>query len=131
MPEEIRNGRYAGQLFLFTTLVAISIFLLKYILQVSFIHDTIWYILLYVLFQTLFSFWIIGLGIQKSQESFIKYTMTATIIRLTLSLLIIFVALQLGINHRLSFVLNFLITYFIFLIFELISLLANLRANSK
>lgn len=129
MPEGIKRSRYIWLLFLFTAVVAIVISLLKYVIQVPYIHDMVWYILLFILFQTLISVWITYLGARKSQQALVKYALAATVIRLTLSILVIFIALQIGVDHRLSFALNFLIVYFTFLAFELISLLATLRAN--
>lgn len=124
-----KKGKDLWQLCLFTAIVAVVIFLLKYIIRVTYIHDTIWYILLFVLFQTFFSVWVSHIGVQKSHQAFVKYALVATVVRLTLSIVFVFVALQLGVAHRLSFVVNFLIMYFAFLVFEIISLLTTLRAN--
>lgn len=129
MPQGVKKSKYTWLLLLFTAVVAFIIFLLKYVFLVPYVHDMIWYIFLFILFQTLISVWTNHLGTRKSQQALVKYALAATVIRLTLSILVIFIALQIGVDHRLSFVLNFLILYFTFLTFELISLLTTLRAN--
>ncbi len=129
MSQPLMKSRYLRQLGLFTAAVAAIIFLLKHIFQLSFLHAFIWYILLFIFLQTLISAWMIQKGARKSQQSMVKNALAATAVRLTLSILIIFIALQAGVANRVSFVLSFLIMYFTFLIFELISLLTTLRAN--
>lgn len=103
--------------------------MLRYVLHVPFVHPLIGYIWLLVFGQMLISFWLIYTGARNSPHAVVRYALLATVVRLVLSIAVIFVALQQGVDQRVSFVLNFLTVYFAFLVFELISLLTTLRAN--
>ena len=116
-------------LLLFTAVVVILLAVLQYALSVSFIHESVWYIVLFVFVLTSLSLIVSQRGAQKSQEAVVKNVMGGTVIRFTLSILAIYIALKLGIPNRMSFVVNFMAVYFVFLAFELYSLLTTLRAN--
>ena len=110
-------------------MVAILLALLKYGFTVSYLHDSLWYIVLFVFVLTALSLIVSQRGGRRSPEAVVKYVMGGTVIRFTLSTAAIFIALKMGIPDRVPFVVNFMAVYFVFLAFELYSLLTTLRAN--
>ncbi|MEM9832337.1 MAG: hypothetical protein AAF944_17020 [Bacteroidota bacterium] len=119
----------ALSLLLFTTSIILPLAVFKYALHVSWLHNTLWYIVSFVFVLTAISL-LLGLkGVRESQEAVVKYVMGATLIRLTLSIIAIYVALKIGVSERLTFVLNFMTVYLVFLAFELYSLLTTLRPH--
>ena len=98
-------------------------------LQVSFLHWTIWYIVGFIFIQSLISLAIGYRGLRKSQQAFVTHALGSTVVRLVLSVIALYIALKMGVDDRVRFVLNFMAVYFVFLIFELYSLLTTLRAN--
>lgn len=109
--------------------MAASLGSLKYGFGVTFIHDTVWYMLLFLAPLMLLSLALGWRGGQRSREALVHYVLGGTVIRLVLSVIGIYVALQLGVADRLTFVLNFMTLYFIFLTFEIYGLMTTLRAN--
>ena len=116
-------------LLLFTVAVVLILALLTYGFEVPYLHQALWYIVLFVFVLTALSLLVSQRGAQKSQEAVVKYVMGGTVIRFTLSILAIYIALKTGIPDRVTFVVNFMIMYFVFLAFELYSLLTTLRPN--
>ena len=113
----------------FATTIALLLAVLKYGWHPAFLHDTLWYIVLFVFTLTLLSL-LAGLrGSRRSPESLVKYVLGGTVLRLVLSVIAIYLALRIGLSDRLTFVLNFMAVYFVFLAFEIYSLLTTLRAN--
>lgn len=104
--------------------------LLKYVLHASYLHEALWYIVAFVFILTALSLLLSHRGGQ-SPEALVKYALGGTVIRLTLSIIAIYVALRLGVDDRLTFVLNFMAVYFVFLAFEIYGLLSTLRPNSE
>ncbi len=105
--------------------------MLKYGFRAAFIHDAIWYIVAFVFILTALSLWLGQRGGRQSPESLVKYALIGTLLRLVLSVVAIYIALRLNIADRLSFVLNFMAVYFVFLAFEIYGLLTTLRPNSE
>ncbi len=116
-------------LLFFTASAVLLLAGLKYMLHISWLHDTLWYIILFVFVLTAISLLLGQWGMRKSQEAVVKYVMGATLIRFTLSIIAVYVVLKMGVPDRLSFALNFMGVYFVFLAFELYSLLTTLRPN--
>ena len=95
----------------------------------AYLHDTLWYIIAFVFGLTFLSL-VLGLrAARKSPETIVHYALGGTVVRLVLSVIVIYVALRIGVADRLWFVLNFMAVYFVFLAFEIYSLLTTLRAN--
>ena len=113
----------------FTVGVTLLLVLLKYGGGASFLHDSLWYILLFVFALTLLSLLAAIRGSRQSAESVVIYVLGGTVARLLLSVIAIYLTLRAGISERLEFVLNFMAVYFVFLAFEIYSLLTTLRAN--
>jgi hypothetical protein len=57
--------------------------------------------------------------------------MAGTVFRFLLSIIAIFFALYLGVNQTVIFVVNFMIAYLLFVVFEIYTLITNLRPDSE
>lgn len=114
----------------FTAGIVLVLALLKYGLHASYLHEALWYIVAFVFILTALSLLLSQRGGQ-APEALVKYALGGTVIRLTLSIIAIYVALRLGVDDRLTFVLNFMTVYFVFLAFEIYGLLTTLRPNSE
>ena len=112
-------------------MIALLLASLKYGFRVGFIHETIWYIVAFVFTLTALSLWLGQRGGRQSRESLVQYALGGTVLRLVLSVIAIYITLRLGIADRLSFVLNLMGVYFVFLAFEVYGLLTTLRPNSE
>ncbi len=115
------------QLLLLTVVIILLVISLKYGLRASFVHDTVWYILAFIVTLTAFSLWLGLLGGSKSPELVVPFVLGGTVLRLILSAIGIYVALRLGVPDRLAFVLNFMAVYFVYLTFEIYGLLSHWR----
>lgn len=109
--------------------MAASLGSLKYGFGVTFIHDTVWYMLLFLASLMLLSLALGWRGGQRSREALVYYVLGGTVIRLVLSVIGVYVALQLGVADRLMFVLNFMTLYLVFLFFEVYYLLTKSPTN--
>ena len=105
--------------------------MLKYGFRVVFIHDAIWYIVAFVFALTALSLWLGHRGGNQSSESLVKYALGGTVLRLVLSVIAIYIALRVGIADRLSFVLNFMGVYLVFLALEVYTLIVATKENTK
>ncbi len=114
----------------FTAGIVFTLTLLKYGLHSSYLHEALWYIVAFVFFLTALSLLLSQYG-GRAPEALVKYALGGTVIQLTLSIIAIYVALRLGVDDRLTFVLNFMAVYFVFLAFEIYGLLTTLRPNSE
>ena len=120
--------RYIG----FIAFLAILIAFFQQILNSSFIHPAIWYILLFFsvigILSHLFTTW--GMK-QKSTQLFMTSTFGSMVIKLLGSILFIFIYLAFQPSNHFWFVINFFLLYFFFMAFEIYYLLHNLRAPKK
>ena len=111
------------------TLVITAVVAILITLGATFLHETIWYIIGFIFIQSVISLAIGYRGLRKSQQAFVTHALGSTVVRLVLSVVALYIALKMGVDDRLRFVLNFMAVYFVFLVFELYSLLTTLRAN--
>ena len=102
---------------------------LRYGWGFPYFHDTLWYMIAFIFSLTFLSLFMGLRASRKSPEAVVQYALGGTVVRLTLSIIAIYVALRVGVTDRLLFVLNFMVVYFVFLAFEIYSLLTTLRAN--
>lgn len=64
-----------------------------------------------------------------TKENLAQYLLGITVLRLLVCAIYAAIMIYLGIENKLIWVANFFILYILFLVFELISVVANLRAN--
>ena len=108
--------------FAFYILVIIGSAFLNY-LDIKFLHPIILIIVFYNLFMDFFFKWLNNFFNSPGVNQII----ISTIFRFLFSILFIFVSIYSGIENVFLFVINFLVVYLLFIIFEISILLLNLR----
>jgi Fe2+ transport system protein B len=93
------------------------------------IHLLVWWVLLFFAVLTLLTGIFVLWGARKFKKSFTAFFFTAMIIRFFASVIFITVAVVAGIQAVLLFVANFFVLYLCFQVFEITSLVTNLRAH--
>lgn len=116
------------KLLIFTLLLSGAVFFMQY-LELPFIHQYIWYIIGFFFIQSLLTTFIAGKGIKKNSVNFPPFYFMSMILRLVLTIILAFVFIAIQTPDLNVFVGNFLILYLLFLIFEIYSLLTNLRPD--
>ncbi len=103
----------------------------EYLLSSQYRHPYWWLFLVFFVFLGYISKQILEHSQKDSQTKFSMYYLSTMIIRLLLSVLLISILLFRETDSKLFLVLNFLIIYLLYFVFEIYYLLANLQANSK
>jgi hypothetical protein len=112
-------------LFLFLITVAEDQF------HLNFFHVHKWFLLIFFFLLNLLTTAFIHLGINKNKENLAVFYFGAMIFRFFISLMVAFVFIYKGVDEKVMFVINFFVFYLLFLMFEIYSLLTNLRPNFK
>ena len=120
----------------FLALFGLTIVLLSVVYAVKYfypaiIYDYTIYFLIYFFFLSLLNHQFIRFALKNKGGEFTSFYFVSMLIRFFLSIIIIFVVIYLDREQAISASLNFLILYFIYLAFEVISLVRNLRSNSN
>ncbi|WP_162054094.1 hypothetical protein [Pontibacter pamirensis] len=95
------------------------------------VHPLIWYTLLFFIFITGFTYYLIELGNKNDPGSLHVYYLASMGFRMVLSIGVVLLYVYFFKENRLMFVFNFFALYFLFTGFEVYSLLSNLRPNLK
>ena len=95
------------------------------------LHPHTWWVLAYNLLLCMMSYFLVKKGMAGDHYDFHNAFIGNTTIRLLLSAILFLVYFLNVKENRLSFVITFFVFYFIYTVFEITSLLANLRSNSK
>jgi hypothetical protein len=117
-------------LFIFTLVLLLLALLSREVLLLHFIHPTAEFIILFLFLQALLTLFLTKLGL-RDKSRFSLYYMAATVFRFLLSIIVIFFALYLGVNQAVIFIVNFMIAYLLFVVFEIYTLITNLRPDSE
>lgn len=95
------------------------------------LHSYIWYILVFFVFITGFTYYLTQLGYKNDPENFQVYYFASMGFRMVLSIGVVGLYAWFFEEGRLQFVFNFFALYFLFTGFEIYSLLANLRPHLR
>ena len=95
------------------------------------LHSYIWYMLVFFVFITGFTYYLTQLGYKNDPDNFQVYYFASMGFRMVLSLGVVALYAWFYQEGRLQFVFNFFALYFLFTGFEIYSLLANLRPHLK
>ena len=117
-------------LFIFTFSLLLLTMLSREVLLVPFIHPAAELIILFLFLQAVLTLFLTKLGLHDKGR-FSLYYMAATAFRFLLSIIVIFFALYLGVNQSTIFIVNFMIAYLLFVVFEIYTLITNLRPDSE
>ena len=93
------------------------------------LHSYTWWIYLYHIGLTIVSFLMISTGIKKGGLDFVNYFMGVMAIRLLISCIGLFLYFFLVKTDLANFVITFFALYFFYTLFEIKTLLTNLRQN--
>ncbi len=111
--------------------IAGIVYSLQNFIMPELIHESVWKVLSFFALLV----WASGLFVQYlmklSKENSSNILLGATVIRFIASAGFVAILLVLGVENKILFVANFFAIYFLFLLFDIYSLMANLRPHSK
>lgn len=119
------------QLLIGTVLLAILIYLLKQLLPGDWIHEKIWAIILFYSVLTALTGLVSIYFLKKDKLNSVSIILGSAVFRLLVSLAFVLVALWGGDKNILWFVINFFTIYLLYLLFDIYSLITNLRLHLK
>ena len=119
--------------YLFTAVILTAVFLLGYYLLNdlffrTYLHPQFPVMILFFFFQSMVISWMLRAA-EKDQENFPLYALGSIIFRFVTGILLIVVFWIAGVTNLTPLLIQFMGVYLIYLIFELIVVLANLRRN--
>lgn len=115
-----------------TAAVAVLVLLLKALNVTTAIHEGIWSIIIFSAF--------VGIGVAVINMYFVTKTdgsnniavfLGTTLFRMLLSIIYVTVHFFQGLENELIWIANFFVVYLFYLVFEIHSIISNLRANSN
>jgi hypothetical protein len=119
------------KLLILSFFIAGLVYLISEVFQLPWIHGSIWKIISFFLILTwltgIFSYYLLKI----SKENSVNILLGAIGIRLLSSIGFIAIMLMIGQENLILFVINFFIIYLFYLLFDIYTLIANLRPNSK
>jgi hypothetical protein len=119
------------KLFLFSLLIGGIFYVLQEYIKPEWVHESFWTILSFFILLT----WLTGMFthylLQLSKDNSVNILLGSIGIRLLASIGFIATMLVIGVENKILFVANFFIIYFFYLLFDIYTLLANLRPNSR
>lgn len=119
------------KLFFFSLLIAGIIYLLQEFIRPDWVHETMWVILSFFVLLT----WLTGMFshylLEVSKENSVNILLGAMAIRFLASIGFVAILLFIGTENLILFVVNFFVIYFFYLLFDIYTLISNLRPNSN
>jgi hypothetical protein len=118
------------KLLVFSLLIAGIIYLLQEFIKPEWVHETMWIILSFFVVLT----WLTGMFthylLELSKENSVSIILGGIGIRFLASVGFVAILLFMGVENLILFVVNFFIIYFFYLLFDIYTLISNLRPNS-
>lgn len=118
------------KLLFFSLLIAGIIYLLQEFIKPEWVHETMWIILSFFVILT----WLTGMFthylLELSKENSVSIILGGIGIRFLASVGFVAILLFIGVENLILFVVNFFIIYFFYLLFDIYTLISNLRPNS-
>jgi hypothetical protein len=119
------------KLFFFSLLIAGIIYLLQGFIRPDWVHETMWTILSFFVLLT----WLTGMFshylLELSKENSVNILLGAMAIRFLASIGFVAILLFMSTENLILFVVNFFVIYFFYLLFDIYTLISNLRPNSN
>lgn len=116
---------------IFLTVALVCILLADdYLLPKPVLHDYKWYLLLFFVLQSILINFLVMRGVQRDALAFQGRFFAGISIRMLLSIAVIFGVIYLGEEEPLRFIMSFFSLYFLYVAFEVYSLLITLRKQS-
>jgi hypothetical protein len=118
------------KLLVFSLLIAGIIYLLQEFIKPEWVHETMRIILSFFVILT----WLTGMFthylLELSKENSVSIILGGIVIRFLASIGFVAILLFMGVENLILFVVNFFIIYFFYLLFDIYTLISNLRPNS-
>lgn len=124
-------GSFTAKIMLLTALLSMLVGSLQYTLNPPFIHNNIWWIILFYALLSLGTGNISEKLLSKKKYNSVTILIGGVVFRLLASLAFVFVILYLGDENILWFVVNFFAVYLLYLLFDIYGLITNLRLHLK
>jgi hypothetical protein len=121
--------RHALRLSLITAGIVLLLMVLKNYTGTPIIHTNYLTIVLFLYVMTLITSGFVLAGIRRHREQFNAFFFSAMIFRFFASIIFILVMVLMGMEAPLFFVLDFFVLYLFYQVFEIISLMTNLRSH--
>lgn len=118
-------------LLLITFLVCLAAGVAVYLNGYDMVHPYFWYMVLFFVFITAFTHYIVTMGSKSDPGNFQMYYMGSTAFRVLMCMGVVFIYVYFAAERELQFTLNFFFLYFLYTGFEIYHILTNLRRNSK
>lgn len=114
----------------FYALLIIALFLAPLVGFESFLHTKKWIILSFFVASSYINHSLIEQGMRNKREKFIQFYLITIVIRFITALLFIGILLYFGLENVNLFIINFIVFYLFFTMFEIINLYRKLRRFS-
>ncbi len=121
----------AFRLIIFTLLISVFIYIMILLIPGPWFHDRVWQILLFFATLTLVTSVLAEKFMGKNELNSVAVILGTAVFRLLGSIVFVFVVLWKGYENILWFVVDFFIIYLLYLLFDIYSLITNLRLHSK
>jgi hypothetical protein len=119
------------KLFFFSLLIAGIIYLLQEFIRPDWVHETMWIILSFFVLLTWLTVMFSHYLLEVSKENSVNILLGAMAIRFLASIGFVAILLFIGAENLILFVVNFFVIYFFYLLFDIYTLISNLRPNSN
>ncbi|GAB4107607.1 hypothetical protein GCM10028791_00530 [Echinicola sediminis] len=121
---------HVGSLVILTGIVVLLVFLIQYLMP-DWVHSRVWQVIIFYFGLMLVSGQLIQLLLKQSKDNSVNIALGATVFRFLASLIFIAICLFLKIDNKILFFANFFVVYLLYLLFDIYSLITNLRPHSK
>ncbi|WP_186753887.1 hypothetical protein [Echinicola salinicaeni] len=121
---------HVGALVVLTLFIVVLTLILQYFLP-NVIHPRVWQIIIFYFVLMLLSGQLIQFLLKQSEENSVAITLGATILRFLASLIFIAIVLFTKLDAKILFFADFFVIYLLYLLFDIYSLITNLRPHSK
>ena len=123
--------RFALRLAAVTFGIAIILFLLKNFAEASIVHPQYGVILAFLYLLSVSTAAFVNYGIEKQPDKFNVFFFPALIFRFFASIIFILVIIFMKLPDMLYFVLDFFVLYLLYQVFEITSIMTNLRSHLR
>lgn len=123
--------RFFVKLIILTSILSITIIGLEQISTIALIDKLVWKMMILLFTITTISHTISYIGTLRKPEESILFSFASIGLHFLLSLISITILILNGIESRNTFFFNFLVLYLCYTLFDIYSLITNLRPNSK
>ncbi|GHA65955.1 hypothetical protein [Pontibacter akesuensis] len=123
--------KFIRNLFFLTAILCVITGALLQFTGYALVHPYVWYILLFFILITGFTYYLTQLGYKNDPDNFQAYYFASMGFRMLMSLGVVGIYAWFFEEGRMAFVLNFFVLYFVYTGFEIYSILANFAPQLK